>query len=383
MAEHRVFFSELVRANCMRAAPGVTPPDGEAHWTETEYIRVFQCFEAANGRVVRSYFGRDDWVGAALTEHNGGRSAELWFDASPVAGRSAAADDLLLRCDMLRAEAGYRLGWGAKREFLEILFAVVAYTLASLERTVDAPPTAPSNGRVAPAAVDRRAEALAVAEAALARAEAYLDRSSQDRRLLGYSLAMLGVAAVVVAAPVAKYVFDDFDGAIWITAFGPYNGDLLLSAVAGGVGATVSVLIRMTRGKLVLKSTAPMWLTVVWGGARVLVGAVFGVAVLALVKSGLLPIDLPTRSGSDEIVDRYFYFVASIAFIAGFSERFAQDSLARAEATLAADAPDRDAEVAPATSSGSESTTPTRVARHAAAVARRPRGARGGFRRSL
>ena len=56
--------------------------------------------------------------------------------------------------------------------------------------------------------------------------------------------------------------------------------------------------------------------------AEPVVGAIFGVALFVLIASTLLPVEPP--SGSD---DTYVY--VAVAFLAGFSERFAQDMFVR------------------------------------------------------
>lgn len=101
----------------------------------------------------------------------------------------------------------------------------------------------------------------------------------------------------------------------------------LVAGFAGGVGAGISVLFRLTRGRFVAPE-GPDFSIVVGGTTRPLVGAVFGLALYALAKSGIIPLDIPTNAA-----DRTFFF-AALGFVAGFSERFAEDSLNAAASSL-------------------------------------------------
>jgi hypothetical protein len=89
---------------------------------------------------------------------------------------------------------------------------------------------------------------------------------------------------------------------------------------AGGLGAIVSLLQRMSSGKLILDIDASRDLLEVFGAVRPFIGAVFGLAVMALLIGGLVPaIHVPT---GHELA-----FFAGVGFLAGFNERWAQDML--------------------------------------------------------
>jgi hypothetical protein len=89
---------------------------------------------------------------------------------------------------------------------------------------------------------------------------------------------------------------------------------------AGGLGAMVSVLQRMSSGKLVLDIDAGRDLIEAFGAVRPFIGAIFGVALMALLLGGLVPaIEIPA---GEELA-----FFAGLGFLAGFNERWAQDML--------------------------------------------------------
>jgi hypothetical protein len=96
---------------------------------------------------------------------------------------------------------------------------------------------------------------------------------------------------------------------------------LILSIAAGAGGSATSVMVRITRGQTCfIDSHRGPLLTLVAGAFRLLVGAVFGVALYVLVVAGSVPVDIP---------DNDAHFFAGLAFLAGFSERWAQDTIVR------------------------------------------------------
>jgi hypothetical protein len=90
----------------------------------------------------------------------------------------------------------------------------------------------------------------------------------------------------------------------------------------GALGALVSVIARVNDGTFALDYDVRPLYSLFTGGLRPVVGALFGLALYAAVTSGLLSVfKLPA-----DHTER-FYFVGVIAFLAGFSERWAQDTL--------------------------------------------------------
>jgi hypothetical protein len=99
---------------------------------------------------------------------------------------------------------------------------------------------------------------------------------------------------------------------------------LLWSIVAGALGALTSVLSSATFGRIVLdRPQGGTWNTYL-GAFRPLIGSLFGVAFFALIDAGFLPIKVPSGSG---MIALY----SSVAFLAGFSHRWAQDTLKAAQ----------------------------------------------------
>jgi hypothetical protein len=100
----------------------------------------------------------------------------------------------------------------------------------------------------------------------------------------------------------------------------------IVAIAAGALGSTTSVMIRVTRGqRLVVDIDEGTLFSYLGGFFRPLVGALFGFALYVLTRGGLFPIDIPETTNNDWP----YQFFAGLAFIAGFSERWAQDTILR------------------------------------------------------
>jgi hypothetical protein len=105
---------------------------------------------------------------------------------------------------------------------------------------------------------------------------------------------------------------------------------LFACITTGALGAIVSVLSRMTLGTLSLEFESGHHVLRLLGGVRPFVGAIFGVAMYLILSSGLLPIELPSDTSERSA------FLAAVAFLAGFSERWAQDMLVASQGAASA-----------------------------------------------
>lgn len=132
-------------------------------------------------------------------------------------------------------------------------------------------------------------------------------RTAQSRYWQGAIIGTVGVAVICLIG----------GGVFWLLGANAAYG---IALPAGSLGAIVSVLQRMSSGKLVLDIDASRDMLEVFGAVRPLIGAVFGLAVTALLIGGLIPaVQVPA---GQELA-----FFAGIGFLAGFNERWAQDIL--------------------------------------------------------
>jgi len=267
--------------------------------------RLMAQFERSHGRIIESYFCRSAFAAAVLTETDEIRviwgAHEVQFPERTM---------LLFDCRSLAYRAWHRLSESDRRHCQMMIFGVITEVLRRIDRR----------------ATSRRGAAdddqLQYLHDELERARSfYLDAARQQARLR-YTAGLLA-GALALAAVLAPFVIPIIEPRI---AAGTLRA-ILLCAVSGATGAVVSVLSRMTfdrRTKLTLpnfeSAKRDLWFL---GALRPFVGAVFGLVMYVFLKSTLLPIELPTDDA-----DQTFFFT-SVAFLAGFSERFAQDIFLR------------------------------------------------------
>ena len=94
----------------------------------------------------------------------------------------------------------------------------------------------------------------------------------------------------------------------------------LFCFAAGGLGALISVMSRMTSNRIRVDWEFGKDTLRTLGALRPFVGGVFGLMTFFALKSGVVALDIVNSSKS-----AYFYIL--FAFAAGFSERLAQDML--------------------------------------------------------
>lgn len=132
---------------------------------------------------------------------------------------------------------------------------------------------------------------------------------------------------------VAPFVLDQFLtnlGAGIDTYLGTPLPVLFLIGAAGALGSIVSVMTRID-GATFREGVAGPHAFVLIGLFKPIVGAAFALFVFALLQSPVVPLDLPqTAADGGEQNPSAFFFLA-LAFVAGFSERFATGLATRAE----------------------------------------------------
>jgi len=107
-------------------------------------------------------------------------------------------------------------------------------------------------------------------------------------------------------------------------AFGWMSG--LAALIAGAIGAVVSVVQRINAGAFELDYDVGRPYAFFLGGLRPLIGGAFALAITFAFTSGML--HLPVGSQDKEANHKLAVLV--VGFLAGFSERWAQDTLTAA-----------------------------------------------------
>jgi hypothetical protein len=273
---------------------------GASEQATADYHHMLRRFEREHGRVVQSFWCSHVESGVALTERprRFGRSGfTLHRETDWATKRFPEIASQLHRCDELAIKARTVLT-GVRQRICLHLVAVAAGHLLSLVDTASSPQST----------AERRA-ALKEEQEAVARAERYFRAAANGQAEIIYFAGMVVVALVV---SLAALLFLHFEWRVGVAAL-----------VAGAIGAVVSVIQRINARSFHVDYDVGRWYAFFLGGLRPLIGGAFAVALAFAFDSGML--HLPIASSDSK--DKHLALVV-ISFLAGFSERFAQDTLA-------------------------------------------------------
>jgi hypothetical protein len=292
----------------------------EARQGKSDYQTTLAAFERANGPIVNLYFSKSGLSAVVITRIP---ARFYWREKRRVVaflGNRCIATDIAEF-----EEAVWRAIWTARstergsdrllpyscrKVVADFLFTV----LVMLVNTLDA--VARRSDNCHPSSADKQILKFVSLSAIekLRQVEAYVERSELQTAVRYYLLGLpLGIAAIAAA-------LTPFIGLGENPGSDPLQ--LLIAAAAGGIGATASVMFRITRGQnLEVNMGGGALVTLVGGAFRPLIGAVFGVTLYVLVEGGLLPLN-SSGDGRHELM-----FYIGLSFLAGFSERWAQDTI--------------------------------------------------------
>jgi hypothetical protein len=302
VAPRSTTFSELVYShfdwwNALRSgsvAAGATK----------EYRAARASFEQRYGEIVSAYWCSQVESAVALTH----RQRRLPW-ASPVSTfhreSEWATQDApeiateLHRCDELAVRAKTVLTGVRQVICMQLVMACAAHLLSLVDARVTHDEA-------------KNAEALERERNALARAETYYCEAANGQAQVAYFVGMASVAAVLGVAATIWLVVD------WSAP--------VAALVAGSAGAVVSVIQRINQGTFSLEYDTGRLYAMFLGGLRPLIGGAFALVLSFAFTGGLL--SLPLAAAEPEAHRRLALLV--VAFVAGFSERWAQDTLAAA-----------------------------------------------------
>src|SRR5262249_33799526 len=160
------------------------------------------------------------------------------------------------------------------------------------------------------------AKALERERKTLDETQTYYNDAANGQAQIIYFSGMVFVAAVVSVVAGLFLAVDEWAGAV-------------AALIAGSFGAVVSVTQRTNAGDFKLDYDVGRPYVFFLGGLRPLIGGAFAVVISFAFTGGLL--HLPVAGGEPDASKRLALLVVS--FAAGFSERWAQDTLAAATAT--------------------------------------------------
>jgi hypothetical protein len=313
-------FPDLVRAH--HAWQTAVEGNGSARQAEERYRAALDAFESEHGPIEEVYWCSSEPSAAALTVRpRRFRRPELRFHRASdwatkgdpdVAGPLHQCDALAVRiCEVLRGKT-QRIG-------LQLVMAAAAHLLSLVdERTRHDK--------------DERRAVLRQARAEVEEIRRYYHSAANGDAQIIYSFGMLAGVAVLVLISL-------FIGGV-LNVAGIDDAEFFGCMTAGALGAVVSVMARISSGRMSLHYDVGRGDLLFLGGIRPLLGAIFGLAMYFAVISGIL--DLFSIDNDDGT--KRLYFLLVIAFLAGFSERWAKDVLDGVGASLAPQGREREPE---------------------------------------
>jgi hypothetical protein len=312
-----VAFAELVWAHQLRQEALEAGKHYEGP-EEKRYREFLARFEAEHGEIVDVYWCRHEASAVAVTVKRSGPLLRL-FGKCDRARLHRATDwttkempelaRLMHRIETLGVKAGEVLRDTPQRVTLQWLFSAASYLLGFADG-------AKKREQAEIAKVVRHEEED------LRKIEAYYRNAAVRSAHVVYLGGVLAGAAALVGLGVLSWI-------LWRAGFSSTDVRTAVAAfAAGGVGALVSVMSRLTSGKLVVDYDIGRDTLRVFGALRPFIGAVFGLALFFALKSDVLNLQVG-RSAANT-----FPFYVFLGFLAGFSERWAQDMLLGAGKTL-------------------------------------------------
>lgn len=268
---------------------------------------LLRNFEAEQGCIRRSYFASRYLAAAALTDDD---------QIEVVLARDVPSSELIQvirRAQALGYQAWHRLERRDRSLCQQMIFSVILEVLRRLDQACG---TGSTHGQIS-------ARDLACLRGNLDEAEDFMLRCATRRAQSEYvrgmltwgSLLFLPLLAIAVVTVLLNH--DSFASTL---------GQALLVSIAGALGATVSVMWRMTSGTFSINLPTLEYRSArselrLMGAMRPAIGAVFALALFVFAMSPLLPIDAASKGDT--------FFLVALGFLAGFSERFAQDMFVR------------------------------------------------------
>ena len=292
-----------------RQAEGVPGAAEELTRYETEFART-------HGSIVRRCYSSRTDAGVMVTG-DGRLYAIAPTDASETVG------DLFFQANTAAVDAHRSTEASDRDRCLSLLFEV----LASALRASDA-----GHGRVAADRITALRRQLKAAR------QVGIDAARRRAQFWYTGGVVIGVGLVVLIGLGVDWAIPKLTVNILTGASSRQVPELFEACMnAGGAGALLSVMMRMSSRTLRIDTTASRRLLFIVGGMRPLIGAISGVAAFALYQAKFLPVPIVQPAlGSTE----QFFLVGTLAFLAGFSERLAQDAFVRTgkQALAASDA---------------------------------------------
>jgi hypothetical protein len=289
------------------------------------FPRLRKNFSEQHSGINRSYFARHTEAAAILTKEK-----ELYVKISTDIVDDAELIGILSKLSLLHLQAKQFLSDDDFRTCMDPVFSVITYCLQVAD-------SAEHRSKTLSAESERQRSRLVkqlqfvkkMLQSEYLRAEEAFYKVVQRNALVRYFYGMLfGMVLISLASFWMTFLYGG-------SVFGLDHKTMGTVVIAGAIGAFISVITRISSGRFSLsrgtvalqQATRKALMLWVLGAFRPLIGAVFASAFVIFQSSGLLPVQ-PARD-----VSAVTYY-AGLAFLAGFSERWAQDMVVSTRTTI-------------------------------------------------
>jgi len=276
------------------------------------YRQTRAAFEARYGEIVGEYWSIVEPSGVAMTHKKApillspfiNDRREFHRSTDWVTRHNPPLADVLFDCENLSIRISEVLRYTSESVGLKRIMAVASHVLGVIDR---------AGGEVDEAqalrvAVQENTELREIRDY-YRRAGVRIGRTVYTQGMIIGLMLMAAVVALVVV-PLVLWSSVQWDSRLH---------EIVLSAAAGAIGAFVSVLQRMAseKSKFLIHYDLGKRTLYMLGSYRPVLGAVFGVFTFFVLASEILGTSPPSDSNP-------LYYYGSLAFVAGFSERFTQ-----------------------------------------------------------
>ena len=276
----------------------------------SRYRQTRAAFEARYGEIVGEYWSIVEPSGVALTFKKAplllrpflNDTREFHRSTDWVTRHNPSLADVLFDCENLSIRISEVLRYTSESVGLKRIMAVASHVLGAIDR---------ADGKVD----DAQATQIADEEdRELREIRDYYRRAGVRIGLTVYTQGMvIGLLLMtflvgLVVVPLVLWGSVKWDSPLH---------EILISAAAGAIGAIVSVLQRMAseKSKFAVHYDLGKRILYMLGSNRPVLGVVFGVFTYFVLASGILGTSPPENTNP-------LYYYGSLAFVAGFSERF-------------------------------------------------------------
>ncbi len=259
------------------------------------YPKLVKAFENKWGNI-RKYYGNS--ISACATTEKG-----YLFHTETKADLETL--ELLHKFDKLSIESRRLLGTRDRMCCLDLQYELLTHLLGSMENLESGNKTK-----------EEHIELVHYLTKEFEEVKKQFLEGAQRNAVLEYYVGMFQGLFFILAIALIFKIYSFFN-----PSFSQILNYISISFTSGGIGAIISVIQRMSTGQLNLDKEADPSHNNRLGLFRTIIGSVMGVLIYFLIMSELIPFSIPSES------EIRFFYISSLSFSAGFTERWVQDML--------------------------------------------------------